>query len=90
MFELDGEEYHLLTCYRCTIRFYVAVAFYTNRKRDGGKFYCPVGHVQVFAKSEDEQNSATYWMAEALHFESKVKKREKQLAEKEDELISDD
>lgn len=42
-------------CCRCGIAFGMPAEFDSARRRDGGQFYCPSGHVQCYLETEATQ-----------------------------------
>ena len=44
-----------IECYKCGVTFGMAQQFNADRLRDGGTFYCPAGHGQVYGNSTKDQ-----------------------------------
>ena len=43
-----------IDCADCGIDFCLTDALYKRRRRDGAKFYCPNGHVNLYRETEDQ------------------------------------
>ena len=49
-------KFWISTCYRCGIHFGLPDDFDDCRRKDGGIFYCPNGHPQIYSDSINAEN----------------------------------
>lgn len=71
------EEYPLVECSQCGIRFAVPAAWVQQRREDHTSWYCPNGHSQHWPQETDAEK----WRREAQRLKQ-------QLAQKDDEIAA--
>jgi hypothetical protein len=54
-FTIAGEEFALLSCGACGIRWLTPKRFDDDKREGGGNFYCPNGHSRVYRDSTTDQ-----------------------------------